>query len=275
MGYTIDDLYKLDLTNNSHFIFILCECGTFSVYQNQKFVTITPNMGIILLPQASYKIISSSPDCRVEIIYKNINDEYHKQLLAPIIDILNNLKAFKNNCYHLTEECHRVITHLAGEIRKSNERLKHTNDGNKIKLEKYYQSMCIHSVGLNIVLENGFNIEGNTSSIEADYVSDFVILVQKNCKTERKVDFYAQKLGISVSKLSKATCSLMDKTPSKLIADETISQIIGDALNPQHNNKAIAEKFGFTDVSGLYRYIKTHTEYKNLSQLTAAFKVQR
>lgn len=254
---------KLDLLYKNKVVWLLCTKGACNIYLNNKFVKLTPQWSCWLYPLVSYKVLGWSEDCRVMCISKDIGDYYGESLLAPVRKSIFALRNHENCCFFLTKRNYSKFKNTIKEIDESNIRLKLLTNKDMIHIEKYYQSMCIHALGMKMTIMKNLSIQKVEiyGIHEADIVTRFLQLVWENCKKERKTRFYAESLSVSISTLTKCTMMLMGKTPTKLIAENTITQIIGEIIKPSASIAHIADEFNFSDISNMYRFFKANTGY--------------
>ena len=99
-------------------------------------------------------------------------------------------------------------------------------------------------------------------------VTDFFRLLVVHCKESRDVQFYADKLCITISYLYKLCQKVLRSSPKELIDKEVVSEIKTYLANTDLSIKKIAEEMHFEDDSYLCRYFRRQTglsptDYRN------------
>lgn len=89
--------------------------------------------------------------------------------------------------------------------------------------------------------------------------NDFMMLVERDYKISRDVNYYANQMNISSKYLTNIVRQVTPHTP-KVIIDQYVILQIKQQLHLSHKNvKEIAWEYHFSDVSFFCRYFKRHT----------------
>lgn len=91
-----------------------------------------------------------------------------------------------------------------------------------------------------------------------DIVNRFRVLLQKHFKTEKRVLFYSQKLGVSSQRLSVMTELVMGKGAKKVIVQKVTDEAVKMLQNSPLNISEIAMNLGFADEGNFSAFIKKH-----------------
>ncbi|WP_437920395.1 helix-turn-helix domain-containing protein [Sphingobacterium sp. LRF_L2] len=122
-----------------------------------------------------------------------------------------------------------------------------------------------------ILLEGLFSLPEQSYETTAGGYSDrslgnaFLVLVNKYCKEQTKVSYYADLLNVTPRKLSTACQQIFGQTAKQIISETLVKKAINYF---QHSNLSISQiafEMGFSDESNFRRFIKTHTGKTALS----------
>ena len=88
--------------------------------------------------------------------------------------------------------------------------------------------------------------------------TQFIKLVEDNCKRERRVSWYAQQIGITPKYLSEMVKQVSCKTPNEWIDNYVTLELRVILKNTTRNIKEIAKEMNFPNQSFLGKYFKEH-----------------
>ncbi len=99
--------------------------------------------------------------------------------------------------------------------------------------------------------------------------TQFIKLVEKNCREERRVSWYAQQLNITPKYLSEMVKQVSKRTPNEWIDNYVTLELRVLLKNSTMNIKEIATEMNFPNQSFLGKYFKEHvgmspSEYRKL-----------
>ncbi len=115
---------------------------------------------------------------------------------------------------------------------------------------------------LHIVITKLFRIKAKQGHFVEmkKYMAQFIKfqrLVEKDCFKSRKVQYYAQELGVSTKTLNTIVTSIVKDFSAKAFIDErTIMQIKRLLISTDHSIKEIAYMAGFSDPTNFFKYFK-------------------
>ncbi len=117
---------------------------------------------------------------------------------------------------------------------------------------------------LHIVITKLFRIKAKKGDFvdKKKYMSqflDFQKLVEEDCFKTKKVQYYAQKLGISSKTLNNIVKNVANDSTKAFIDERTIMQIKRMLISTDHSIKEIAFIAGFSDPTNFYKYFKKFT----------------
>lgn len=133
-------------------------------------------------------------------------------------------------------------------------------------MESEYYAKDNFSIGitrsvLHIVITKLFRIKAKAGYFIEDkkYMSQFLAfqkLVEEDCFTSRKVQYYAKKLGVSTKTLNNIANEVVNSSAKTFIDERTIMQIKRLLISTHHSIKEIAYMAGFSDPTNFYKYFK-------------------
>jgi YesN/AraC family two-component response regulator len=101
--------------------------------------------------------------------------------------------------------------------------------------------------------------QGAKAQSRADAIfADFIRLLEKHFRQERRVRWYAQQLGISAKYLSEVVKQSSKRTPNDWIDQYVVLELRVLLRNSTKNIKEITEELGFPNQSFLGKYFKEH-----------------
>ena len=88
--------------------------------------------------------------------------------------------------------------------------------------------------------------------------TQFILLVEKNFRTERRVGWYSEQLCISPKYLSETVKTVSKRTPNDWIDSYVTMELRMLFRNTQKSIKEIAQELNFSNQSFLGKYFKEH-----------------
>ena len=136
-------------------------------------------------------------------------------------------------------------------------------------LESEYNLKDAFSIGitrsvLHIVITKLFRIKSRNGHFveRKKYMSQFLAfqqLVEEECFKSRKVQYYAQKLGVSSRTLNNIVNEVIHDSAKAFIDERTIMQMKRLLISTNHSIKEVAYMAGFSDPTNFYKYFKKFT----------------
>lgn len=97
----------------------------------------------------------------------------------------------------------------------------------------------------------------NERQTRADVIfHSFIKLVEENCRSERRVGWYAQQLGITAKYLSETIKHISKRTPNQWIDNYVTMELRVELKNTTKSIKQITEEMNFPNQSFLGKYFK-------------------
>lgn len=136
------------------------------------------------------------------------------------------------------------------------------------QIESEYKLKDEYSIGitrsaLHILITKLFRIKFNIGQLPNNkkYLTEFLSLqemVEKNCFTNKKVMYYAQKMGCSTKTLNNIVQTIVNKPAKNFINEITITQIKRLLIGTNTSVKEIAYTAGFDDPANFFKYFKKY-----------------
>jgi AraC-like DNA-binding protein len=139
--------------------------------------------------------------------------------------------------------------------------LKHLNQEYHIK-DPF--SIGITRSVLHIVITKLFRIKAKQGHFveRKKYMSQFLEfqkLVEEDCFKSKKVQYYAQKMGVSAKTLNNIVKDVVNDSAKAFIDERTIMQIKRLLISTDHSIKEIAYIAGFSDPTNFFKYFKKYS----------------
>ncbi len=168
--------------------------------------------------------------------------------------------------FHLTEE---EQSNLLLYVNLLKQKIGATNHHFRHDIVRSLLQALIYDMGETIArIEN--NTENKKSRAESIYI-EFMTLVERDCRTERRVSQYAQALHITPKYLAEIVKAVSQRTPNDWIDDYVVLELRTLLKNTNLSIKEIAEKMNFPNQSFLGKYFKEHvgmspSEYRRMNE---------
>lgn len=231
----------------------ICMRGTATYYVDSvKHTVEAGDLIIINQGRVSYDYILS-PDCRgIGII---IDYDFFKETIKSVHE-LSSLFLFARN-----HPVFRLPAERAAFIRDTFFRMKSKID----EPTNHFRREMVQSLFLSMVYEMSNVIysvqsEGDECRTRADQIfTQFIMLVEKNFREERRVGWYSEQLCISPKYLSETVKSVSKRTPNEWIDSYVTMELRMLLRNTQKSIKEITQELHFSNQSFLGKYFKEHT----------------
>lgn len=239
-------------------VFILVSKGCLSLQIGGKTHYMEAHSFLDMLDGAPIQITSFSTDLKVYCLlpeYKFARES------------LKNLKPGPES--HLLDTLHAPIIHLSIEekniiekqLQLFEENLHNMKHHFREELAKTYFRSFMLELG-NILFNHKENIHENSLTISRqEFIAmEFMKLVWLHFQTEHNVNFYADKLCISVKHLSRIVKETFNRTPHTIICEE----ILHTAMKLLEDNDSlvqqVAENLHFSDQASFCKFFKKHMQ---------------
>ncbi len=156
------------------------------------------------------------------------------------------------------------VCHLTADESESIKRYYSTMRGMIGNEHHHFRSEMVRSVFTTMVYDVSNTIyriqnEGGQYSTRAEKIfTDFVRLVERNFRTERRVGWYAQTMCISPKYLSETVRAISRRTPTEWVDNYVTLELRVLLKNSTKSIKEIAQEMNFSNQSFLGKYFKDH-----------------
>ena len=252
----LDEIAKMPLPNEPRrmqcLFLAICQRGSARYFVDTVEHIVEPGDLIIINPGRVTYDCSMSPDCRgIGII---INYEFFKETVKCVHE-LSSLFLFARN-----HPVFRLSPERAAFIRDTFFRIKTKID----EPENHFRREMVQSLFLTMVYEmcdviysvQSKNDECHTRAEEI--FTQFILLVEKSFRSERRVGWYSEQLCISPKYLSETVKAVSKRTPNEWIDSYVTMELRMLFRNTQKSIKEIAQELNFSNQSFLGKYFKEH-----------------
>lgn len=267
-GYRYKELLTIQEVENSHSLkypkvqkvekIILCALkqGNISLEVNNLTVTLESNAIIDLLPIDTITNLTFSDDCRG--IFILLSKEYINSLLtnsALPYDIISN------RMNHLTVQLSsHEINHFYASLSYIKQLTRTRQEDNTFQQEIISSRLRILFLEFIEILHQHRKTESYNhppvKSRKSLMTNRFIQLVQSNCSAQRQVSWYASKLCINPTYLSRLLIIHTGKNASYWLKYYLLQNATRYLQNSDLTIQEISDKLGFSNVSSFCRFFK-------------------
>lgn len=144
----------------------------------------------------------------------------------------------------MVERLNKVYELLEAEYRD--------NSGNLIMIKSLLKVFLLHLIKMK-------KEEFTSLDINQKRAYEFLLLLEDHYITERNVQFYADKLGLSTKRLNQVLKEVLNETSVQLLHDRLILEAKRQIIHSENSIKEIAWVLGFKDRPYFSRFFKVHT----------------
>ena len=252
----LDEIAKMPLPNEPRrmqcLFLALCTRGSARYFVDSVEHVVEPGDLIIINPGRVTYDCTMSPDCRgIGII---INYDFFKETIKSVHE-LSALFLFARN--------HPVFRLPRGRsefIRETFFRIKAKID----EPENHFRREMVQSLFLTMVYEMSnviYSVQSKNDECHTraeEIFTQFILLVEKNFRSERRVGWYSEQLCISPKYLSETVKTVSKRTPNEWIDSYVTMELRMLFRSTQKSIKEIAQELNFSNQSFLGKYFKEH-----------------
>lgn len=241
-------------------IFVLCLEGTIEASVNLARHTVKPFDFVTILPGSILQIHRIEGDIRIYFMGFSSDFIQHANMVKSIKDVLfavreNPVISLQEKGVRLMEDYFSLLlkTYLFCEGRLHREMTTHFYSGILLGLGILYRDKVSQNSGL---------------SKSEQLSKEFGQLVMQYYMRERKVSFYAKRLGITPSYLCTTIKQITGKTCVEIISEMVVMDAKAQLKSTDLSIRNIAYSLNFTNMSFFGKYFKRYTgvspqEYRN------------
>ena len=246
-----------ELVRPSQSCFLLIQNGTIELEVNSVQTTYQSSELILFSPMKTYKLIHCSEDLKAYFILYNqealkerINVSFNKFSVIQLMNVEQSKVS-----YSLSKE---AFSHFWNIAKQLDFYLKNPN------YSKFNEQVVIHNftvivyMVVDVIMKSTpLNVDQNTRK-EAILIS-FLDLLSYHFTRERELQFYADKLFISIKYLSVCVKEVTGMAPRALIANTLLDEAKLMLINTELNISIIADQLNFSDQYAFRKFFKKHT----------------
>lgn len=244
---------------------MICCCidGEITLQINGRAFNIQSGMFCILKRNTTWQVSKYSDNLNIVCVLSQNND-YIAQLNNTLLLLDFKFKIDENPCYKLQGTVfNELITlfHLMKEVM--------TREIAMLKKEIIQNYLCL--IFCTILSETVQNIYGTNKNNKYanEVLKKFIILLGENCKHERKLSFYADRLCVSSKYFTVLIHKASGRTARQWIIDFVIAESKRLLQNSQLTILEVCFEMNFPNQSFFTKFFRKHTgmtptEYKNL-----------
>lgn len=228
--------------------------GVVSFNVNGKEVEVKTGQMLTTMPECIVEFTSGTEDVRYMMFV------IYPKLLAKTLDDLNinyNLSEFilQYSVVSCNADYMRNIYHVYNQIKK--ELINPSNTYCEVFVRSYLNILFAKNLS-RAEFVNKQQVD-TTTSRQYDVFKNFMSALNEYSDTERTVNFYAKKLGISPKYLSFVTLQYSNKNASHWIDDYVVQKAKGLLTVQKYNIRQTSEALNFQSVSSFSRFFKRVT----------------
>ena len=232
-------------------LIMLCTRGTLKYTLDTQQITVTPGDMLLISERHVVNNYEASPDIDGQAILMSV-DFFHE-----IISNVSDLSAIF--LYARTFPVMKFSEADAAIFSRYFEAIKNrvSNDGNHFRRALVRTLLLAMFYDLSNVI---YHFQQTTApQSRADVIfTQFIRLVEENCKQIRRVSWYAQQLGITPKYLSESVKNASRRTPNQWIDNYVTLELRLLLKNTAKSIKDITEEMNFPNQSFLGKYFKEH-----------------
>ena len=205
-----------------------------------------------------------SRDCRGLAILASTG--FYQEVISDVNELATLFfLSFSRPVYNLEESTVQMFANYFHVIKN---RVDNTEHQYREAVVKTLMRSLIYDMG-NVIFRLQHR-EGNRPKNRSERVFfDFIALLEKNFRVERRVGWYAKQLGISPKYLSETVKQASKRTPNDWIDNYVITELRLLLSNSSKSIKQIAEEMNFVNQSFFGKYFKENvgvspTEYRKM-----------
>lgn len=259
------EIGKLYQQKNPTILFV--KKGEASVSLQINEIKLTANSILLLDPNSIYKIESFTKDFEARaIVYEN---EYIQKLGLK----LNKLQVFKHFKTHINRTAHLPDTELKllwTQIEVIAEILCDEPSSNyNIDIVEHLFSAFIYGLAGSLLTQK--RLEKNTMTRQEEITFEFVKNVFENFKTEKLLQFYADRQNLTIRHLSSVVKKVTEKTANQIISEFVMNEAKILLSTSRLAIQDVANTLNFSDPYSFSHFFKKHSrispvQYKSSSK---------
>lgn len=217
-------------------------------------VEIHENSVVLINMKSVYELLEISNDIEIRSIAYNRSFIEKVSLKLNRLNLYNNLKKQLSRNFPLKPEEFSILwdnTGLLSQTLKSQYKIEFSQE-----IGVNYLSIIIYFL-MSFAPFSGYEQQGKMSRSQ-QIVYDFIMLVSEHYLTHKSVQFYAQKLGISMRHLSSVLKQENGKTANEIISEFILNEAKAQLSGTSKSINTIADNLQFSDSYSFSHFFKKH-----------------
>ena len=217
-------------------------------------VEIHENSVVLIDMKSVYELLEISKDIEIRSIAYNRSFIEKVSLKLNRLNLYNNLKKQLSRNFPLKPEEFSILwdnTELLSQTLKSHDKIEFSQE-----IGVNYLSIIIYFL-MSFAPFSGYEQQGKMSRSQ-QIVYDFIMLVSEHYLTHKSVQFYAQKLGISMRHLSSVLKQENGKTANEIISEFILNEAKAQLSGTSKSINTIADNLQFSDSYSFSHFFKKH-----------------
>lgn len=217
-------------------------------------VEIHENSVVLINMKSVYELLEISNDIEIRSIAYNRSFIEKVSLKLNRLNLYNNLKKQLSRNFPLKPEEFSILwdnTELLSQTLKSHDKIEFSQE-----IGVNYLSIIIYFL-MSFAPFSGYEQQGKMSRSQ-QIVYDFIMLVSEHYLTHKSVQFYAQKLGISMRHLSSVLKQENGKTANEIISEFILNEAKAQLSGTSKSINTIADNLQFSDSYSFSHFFKKH-----------------
>ncbi|WP_228453783.1 helix-turn-helix domain-containing protein [Chryseobacterium manosquense] len=217
-------------------------------------VEIHENSVVLINMKSVYELLEISKDIEIRSIAYNRSFIEKVSLKLNRLNLYNNLKKQLSRNFPLKPEEFSILwdnTGLLSQTLKSQDKIEFSQE-----IGVNYLSIIIYFL-MSFAPFSGYEQQGKMSRSQ-QIVYDFIMLVSEHYLTHKSVQFYAQKLGISMRHLSSVLKQENGKTANEIISEFILNEAKAQLSGTSKSINTIADNLQISDSYSFSHFFKKH-----------------
>ncbi len=217
-------------------------------------VEIHENSVVLIDMKSVYELLEISKDIEIRSIAYNRSFIEKVSLKLNRLNLYNNLKKQPSRNFPLKPEEFSILwdnTELLSQTLKSHDKIEFSQE-----IGVNYLSIIIYFL-MSFAPFSGYEQQGKMSRSQ-QIVYDFIMLVSEHYLTHKSVQFYAQRLGISMRHLSSVLKQENGKTANEIISEFILNEAKAQLSGTSKSISTIADNLQFSDSYSFSHFFKKH-----------------
>ena len=217
-------------------------------------VEIHENSVVLIDMKSVYELLEISKDIEIRSIAYNRSFIEKVSLKLNRLNLYNNLKKQPSRNFPLKPEEFSILwdnTELLSQTLKSHDKIEFSQE-----IGVNYLSIIIYFL-MSFAPFSGYEQQGKMSRSQ-QIVYDFIMLVSEHYLTHKSVQFYAQRLGISMRHLSSVLKQENGKSANEIISEFILNEAKAQLSGTSKSINTIANNLQFSDSYSFSHFFKKH-----------------